>query len=150
MLFRSIYDAPEHLLDLLVNAPYLAAEQVFQAAVREEVDFVILAGDVLDPTRAGPRAVAFLRQQFQRLKERGIAVYWSASEHDLAEDCIRTIDWPANVRIFGSDKVEQLTHYRGEHSVADVLGRSWSPQKPLRAAEFLSLAVGGYQIAAMH
>ena len=54
-----IADAPEHMIELLVNAPFAAAANVFQAAISEEVDFVLLAGDILDPTRAGPRAVAF-------------------------------------------------------------------------------------------
>jgi hypothetical protein len=145
-----IPEAPEHLIELLVNAPFEAAQNVFQTAIREEVDFVILAGDILDPTHAGPRAVAFLRKQFERLGERGIHVYWAASESDSSEDCIRTLDWPANVRIFESDKVEQLTHYRGEHAIADLLGRSWNAKQSLRAGEFLSLSVGGYQIAVMH
>lgn len=145
-----ISDAPEHMIEMLVNAPFAAAENVFQAAISEEVDFVLLAGDILDPTRAGPRAVSFLRQQFERLGERGIHVYWAASESDLREDCIRTLEWPANVRIFESEKVEQLTHYRGEHAIADLLGRSWHEKHALRAGEFLSLTVGGYQIAVMH
>ncbi|MBP87892.1 MAG: hypothetical protein CMJ64_14410 [Planctomycetaceae bacterium] len=145
-----ISDAPEHMLELLVNAPYEAAENVFQAAIREEVDFVVLAGDLLDPTHAGPRAVAFLRKQFEKLGERGISIYWAASEIDSREDCIRMIEWPANVRIFESDKVEQLTHFRGEHAIADLLGRSWTSQRSLRAGEYLSLSVGGYQIAVLH
>ena len=145
-----IPDAPEHLRESLVNAPFDAAENVIQAAIQEEVDFVILAGDILDPTKAGPRAVAFLRKQFERLGNRGIAVYWAASETDLREDCIRVLDWPPNVRIFVSDKVEQLTHYRGDHAIADLLGRSWHEKQPLKAGEFLSLTVGGYQIAVMH
>lgn len=143
-------DPPEHLMESLVNAPFDAAEQVFQVAIREEVDFVVLSGDLFDPTRAGARAVAFLRKQFEKLGTRGISVYWAASEDDLKDECIRAIEWPANVRIFSSDKVEQLTHYRGEHAIADLLGRSWNPQKSLQAGEFLSLAVGGYQIAVMH
>lgn len=145
-----ISDAPEHMLELLINAPYQAAENVFQTAIREEVDFVLLAGDILDPTHAGPRAVAFLRKQFEKLGDRGISIYWAASELDLREDCIRMIDWPANVRVFDSEKIEQLTHYRGEYAIADLLGRSWHPQRSLRAGEYLSLSVGGYQIAVMH
>ncbi len=145
-----IADAPEHLIEALVNAPFDAAERVFQAATREEVDFLVLSGDLFDPTRAGPRAVAFLRKQFERLGSRGISVYWAASEDDMRDDCIRDLDWPANVHIFASDKVEQISHFRGEHAIADLLGRSWTGQRSLQAGEFLSLAVKGYQIAVMH
>jgi len=143
-------EAPEHLRDTLANAPYAAVDHVFDAALREEVDFIVLTGDVLDPTKAGPRAVAFLRKHFARLGKHGIAVYWAASQLDLTEDCMRSLAWPENVRIFGSEKVELVTHRRGEQAVADLLGRSWHPQRPLRAGEYLSLSVGGYQIAVLH
>ncbi|HJS06952.1 MAG TPA: metallophosphoesterase, partial [Pirellulales bacterium] len=40
-------EIPDHLRDLLVEAPYRAAANVFQAAIESEVDFVVLAGDLV-------------------------------------------------------------------------------------------------------
>ena len=41
-------EIPEPLRELLIDAPYLAAQKVFDAAIEERVDFVVLNGDLLD------------------------------------------------------------------------------------------------------
>ena len=56
---------PDRLRDLLLDAPYMAARQVIETAVLEQVDFLVIAGDVAVIARAGPRAIAFLEEQFQ-------------------------------------------------------------------------------------
>ena len=60
-------EAPEPLREVLLEAPYRAANNVFDAALRHEVDFLVLAGDVVAPEAAGPRALIFLRDQFALL-----------------------------------------------------------------------------------
>ena len=145
-----IADPPEHLQSLLVDAPFHAAEGVFEAAIREEVDFLVLCGDILDPSTAGPAAVAFLQQKFEQLSSRKIAVYWAASKTDLAGDLLFHLDFPANVRIFSCDVVETLTHSRSDRPVAMLTGRSWNGQRPLRAAEFSREGQEGFQIAVLY
>ena len=53
---RGSTEVPDHLRDLLLDAPYNAARRVFDAALTERVAFVILAGNILRPNLAGPRA----------------------------------------------------------------------------------------------
>ena len=48
---------PDHLLSRLVDSAYAAARRVFETAIAENVDALILAGDVVDVSLAGPRAV---------------------------------------------------------------------------------------------
>ena len=70
-------DVPDHLRELLVEAPYQAAEQVFETALAENADALLLAGDVLNVDRAGPPAIVLLLDQFARLGDRGIQVFWA-------------------------------------------------------------------------
>ena len=42
-------ELPDHIRDVLVEAPYRAATNVFEAALAHEVDFVLLAGDIVAP-----------------------------------------------------------------------------------------------------
>src|SRR5262245_35055356 len=79
-----IAEVPEQLADLLIDCPLRAAERLFDAAIDQRVDFVILAGDVIDPARCSPRELLFLVEQFQRLKGRNIAVYWCGGANDSA------------------------------------------------------------------
>ena len=73
---------PEHLRQQLLETSYQAAEFVFDTALTEDVQFVILAGDVIDIDRAGPRGIAFLRDKFERLAEHDITVYWAGGAND--------------------------------------------------------------------
>src|SRR5882757_9713483 len=84
-------EIPEHLRELLIEAPYHAAEQVFETALAEDADAVLLAGDVLNVDRAGPPAIVLLLDQFARLAERGIAIYWAGGAVDVPDSLPRSV-----------------------------------------------------------
>jgi hypothetical protein len=117
--------APASLRELLVDAPYLAAERVFAAAVEERVDFLVLSGDLVDLAHASPRALSFLLDQFQRLDAAGIAVYWACGRLDPAQDWPAIARLPPSVQVFPSLEAEELSHFRGDRPVANLVGRSW-------------------------
>ena len=71
---QDLTDLPEHLKASLVDAPWKAAEAVFEAAIVENVDFVLLSGDLLNPISCGAVGPAFLIEQFERLEQRKIPV----------------------------------------------------------------------------
>ncbi len=118
-------EVPPHLGELFLDAPFTAAERVFDVAVRERVDFVILSGDLLEPTLAGPRGISFLLNQFERLNAHGIAVYWAGGKCDGPQDWPNAAKLPTNVQVFPGYKCEELTHLRGERALACIVGRSW-------------------------
>src|SRR5262245_15923416 len=50
-------EIPEPLTDLLIDAPFSAAQKVFDAAIEERVDFAVLNGDLVDLARPSARAI---------------------------------------------------------------------------------------------
>ena len=44
-------EVPEPLIDPFIDAPFLAAQKVFDTAIEERVDFLALNGDLLDLSR---------------------------------------------------------------------------------------------------
>jgi DNA repair exonuclease SbcCD nuclease subunit len=145
-----ILEVPDELRDLLVRAPGEAAERVFEAAQREEVDFVVLSGDVLEPAVAGPASVDFLLRNFEALQRQNIPVYWAGSQMDVQDDLLFSLDLPDNVHVFPTDRVERVTFCRGQVPVVSLLGRSWNSQRPLRAAEFARDGREGFQLAVLY
>lgn len=117
-------EIPDHLVELLAEAPYRAAARVFDLALAEKVDFVILAGSLVDPHAAGPRGLTFLHEQFARLAERGIAVYWATSSADRRGEWPASIVWPSNVHLFRADRVERCTHSRDGEAICQIVGLS--------------------------
>ena len=81
-VFSGMDQMPVDFLDPLLDAPYLATESIFTAALTEDVDCVLLTGDVLSADELGPRSLVFLVEQCERLAVRGIPVYWALGGDD--------------------------------------------------------------------
>jgi exonuclease SbcD len=117
-------EMPDHLRDLLVEAPYRAAANVFQAAIESEVDFVVLAGDLVAPERSGPRGVLFLRDQFARLAEQNVGVYWAGGSVDRVAAWPAAVNWPGNVHILSADESERIAVTRLGRTLCQIVGQS--------------------------
>lgn len=121
---HGLAEVPDHLRELFIEAPYQAAERVFETALAERADAVLLAGDVLNVDRAGPPAIVLLLDQFARLGDHGIAVYWAGGEVDHPDLWPRSVALPANVHVFPVGRVETCELARGGDVVAKVQGTS--------------------------
>jgi DNA repair protein SbcD/Mre11 len=119
---HGLTEVPDHLTELLSDAPYQAATRVFDLALAEGVDFVLLLGGLVDPHRAGPRGLRFLSEQFARLAESEITVYWATSPSDGRERWPVNLHWPANVHLLAVDQIERVIHARRGETVCQILG----------------------------
>jgi hypothetical protein len=135
---EAIDGAPQSLRDLAIDAPYLAAERVFSAAIEERVDFLVLSGDLVQLSLAPPRALAFLLQNFERLDTHGIAVYWSCGKLDPQQDWPAIAKLPRSVQVFSALEREELSHFRGDRPVAHIVGRSWHGTSLVQVGDFAS------------
>jgi exonuclease SbcD len=117
-------EVPDHLRELLIEAPYHAAEQVFETALSEDVDAVLLAGDILNVDRAGPPAIVLLLDQFARLAERKIPIYWAGGAVDTPDSWPRSVTLPSNVHVFPIGHVESLDLTRAGTTIARIQGTS--------------------------
>lgn len=147
---HGLAEVPPHLREALVDAPYRAARRVFEAALSEEVDFVVLAGGIGDLRSAGPQAIEFLLQHFQMLADRGIAVYWAGGHVDPPEQWPEAAPLPNNVHVFSRSRVDTVIHTRGDRRLAMIIGQSSNEVQPIRAAEFHGDAGGLFAIAVTH
>ncbi len=129
-------DPPDFLRDLMVEAPYLAAERVFETALSENVDFLLLPGDVVDPWASGPRGPAFLVEQFRRLAARDIPVLWAGSPLDRTSQWPLGIEFSANVTRFARDNPHEQLVQRGAARLARVVGLSVEGSQRVRIDDF--------------
>lgn len=113
---------PDHLRETLVEAPWQAAANLFDRALAEQVDFLLLSGDIVDLEQGGPRAVAFLMSRFERLAERGIHVYWCSGSVDHPDRLPGPVCWPDNVTLFVAAGMAAVVHCDGDRPVATICG----------------------------
>ncbi len=131
-----VAEVPEHLSELFLKAPYAAATKVFETALIEQAAFLILSGDVLHPLYAGPRGIIFLCEQFARLAEREIPVYWAGGTVDPPDAWPASIALPGNVHIFPRGRVNEFIYEHDGTPAARLLGISRDKQLTIRAGEF--------------
>lgn len=129
-------EVSEHLRELFVESPFLAAERVFETALAEKVDFLLLAGDLVDVRAVGPLGIAFLIGQFERLRDRGLPVYWASGSVDAARHWPVAVALPANVHRFVVPQVESTTVERGGVALADILGTARDRRHGIAPAQF--------------
>lgn len=133
---QDILDLPENLRKTLVEAPWKAAEAIFEHAVIENVDFVILSGDLLNPLTCGAPGVAFLLDQFETLKARNIPVYWAGGAVDDPERWPEAVVLPSNVHVFSKHEVETHVFRRHQMPLVTLIGRSSPGSENVRSAEY--------------
>ncbi|MCC6124342.1 MAG: hypothetical protein IT426_05245 [Pirellulales bacterium] len=142
-----VSEVPGHLRELFIEAPYLAAEKVFEAAVLEGAAFLILAGNILRPLLAGPRAFLFLCEQFEKLAARGIDVYWSGGELDAPDDWPASLHLPGNVHVFPRGRVDEYLVSLEGIPAARISGTSREQRQPIRTGEFRPDSAGLFTVA---
>ncbi len=131
-----IAEVPDHLREVFLEAPFEAARKVFETVLSEGADALLLAGDIVDFDLAGPRAIVFLREQFQRLAAHEIPVYWACGSADPADSWPASVELPANVHVFPVGQVTDFELRRGGATVGRIQGISHSPGMSLADAGF--------------
>jgi DNA repair protein SbcD/Mre11 len=92
------------------NATRRAFEKVIDVALAEQIDFLIIAGDLYDIGLKSFESALFFNKQMSRLKDAGIDVYLIYGNHDAASKLIKPLRPPANVHVFKSAEPQTFTN----------------------------------------
>jgi hypothetical protein len=147
---HGVRDVPVHLRETFLDAAYRAAEGAFSTAIEEGVDLVLLCGDVLDARRAGPRAVVFLREQFERLAAHSIEVYWATGGVDPVDTGSLFRRLPDVVHVFPAEHAAAFVHRRNGEPVAWIAGQSQSQGATVRFRELARDVADLYSIGVLY
>ncbi len=66
-----VAEVPDHLRDLFLDSPYTASRRVFDAALAEDADFVLCAGDILPRRTPGHAGRSFSWNNLPDLRSAG-------------------------------------------------------------------------------
>ncbi|MCP4667316.1 MAG: DNA repair exonuclease [Deltaproteobacteria bacterium] len=101
-------DSPLYKLDYYEGAPVdelrhatrRAFDNLVKIAIRENVSFVLIAGDLYDGDWKDYNTGLYFVSQTSKLRDAGIPVYMVAGNHDAASKISRTLRFPENVHLF--------------------------------------------------
>jgi DNA repair exonuclease len=106
--FIGISSFSKELQKELQESTYSAAKKLFATALEQQVDFVILAGDIFDDTDSSLKAQMFLRDEFEKLRQAEIKVYLIYGNHDYYRNNFAVVKFPDNVTVLA--KMLQRSH----------------------------------------
>ena len=97
--FQGLTAMPDQLWQQIYQSTFTAFEKIVDAAIEEQVDFVLIAGDIYDGERKSIAAVNFFSEQMDRLNQHQIPVFLCYGNHDFRKDPT-SAGLPANVTVF--------------------------------------------------
>lgn len=138
---------PAHLRDAMADAPRRAASAVFDAALADNVDFLVLCGDLLAPATAGPHGMSLMLDYFDQLHAKKTPVFWTAG---IADDPARwpdSVPLPPNVTLFPKNRAVAVPVLRAGRTIATVVGRSSDGRSVLHVPSFRVDPTDEYTVA---
>ena len=88
------------------SAPRAAFEALVERAIHDQVDFLVIAGDLYDGTWRDYKTGLFFAEQMGRLNQAGIPVFVLHGNHDAESQITRPLTLPDNVSVFGARKAQ--------------------------------------------
>ncbi len=129
-----------------------ALENLVELAIEEDVDFVLIAGDIYDGDWKDHNTGLFFVLQMSRLRDAGIPVVMISGNHDAANKMTRSLRLPDNVELLPHKRAATAKNEKLKELGVAVHGRSFG-----KAAEFDNFAVdypaklpGLYNIGLLH
>ncbi|MCD7034846.1 metallophosphoesterase [Metabacillus sp. GX 13764] len=150
--FKGLSQLPASVFQRLKNSTFEAFSNLAELAIKEQVDFVLLAGDLYDGEDRSLKAQLKIRNECLKMKEHGIQVYMIHGNHDHLSGAWIEMEWPDNVYIFPGEETVSVSFVKNGVHAAQIYGRSYPERAVLAniAQDYSKTADAGYHIAMLH
>ncbi|UUP17094.1 metallophosphoesterase family protein [Nitratireductor thuwali] len=149
---RSLAMRNPELAELVGNATRQAFVRVIDLCLREQVDALLLAGDLYDGEQTSMKTARFLAEQVRRLHEAGIRVFIIRGNHDAVSQITKELVFPETVKVFsGRAEAVAIERTRADFPVV-IHGLSFAePQAPESlVSEYKPAVEGALNIGILH
>lgn len=153
--FSGLGQTSPEIAERLRDASLDAFDALVELAIKRDVAFVLLAGDIYDGAERGVRAQLRFRRGLERLSQRGIPTLVVHGNHDPLDGWSAVRSWPERVHVFGPEPETKEVHRDGQR-LATVHGVSY-PRREVSENLALRLAEraregggGGLRIGLLH
>ena len=98
---RSLALRNPELAALIGNATRQAFVRIVDLCIAEQVDALLLAGDLYDGEQTSMKTARFLAEQVKRLHEAGVRTFVIRGNHDALSKITKELLFPESVKVFG-------------------------------------------------
>ncbi len=169
MTFRFVHTADIHLdsplrtlalrepalAELIGGATRKAFAAVIDLCLAEQVDALLIAGDLYDGEQTSMKTARFLAEELRRLHEAGIRTFIIRGNHDAESRITRELTLPESVKVFGGraesvalaqgglDVVVHGVSFAQKHAPESLLPKFRAPQEGAVNIGMLHTSLGG-------
>lgn len=140
------------LAELIGNATRRALIRIVDLCIHEQVNALLLAGDLYDGDQTSMKTARFLAEQVGRLHEAGIKVFVIRGNHDALSRITKELILPDTVTIFGSQADAVIVDRERGHIPVAIHGLSFAqPHAPeTLVGKYKPIIEGAVNIGIMH
>ncbi|WP_067840218.1 metallophosphoesterase family protein [Amphibacillus sediminis] len=124
--FKGMSTLPDQLYQQLKKSTFTALNNLVDTAIAEQVDFILIVGDIFDSSIQSVYAEMQFLLACQRLKQANITVYISFGNHDFRQAHHRLANYPDNVHFFTSSQVQHKLFTRDAKPLVAIHGFSYT------------------------
>ncbi len=140
---------------ILQNSTFKALERLVALCEREKPDFVVLAGDIYNEEDQSIKSHLAVRDACVRLEQLHIPVFLVHGNHDPLSSRLKSIVWPENTHVFGTDAEAVPVKNAQRSTIAVVHGISHASNKESRNIVTAFSRLGGeyahlFQLGLVH
>jgi len=138
--------------DRLREAPLRSFLKIVDLAISEQVDAVLISGDVFDGEDKSLQAQFKFRRGLQTLSEHGIPTFIAHGNHDPLNTWSTTLDWPEKVNVFPGSRVSSIPVKKDGRTLAHIYGTSFHQRDVFDnlALQFNRQQEAGFAVAVLH
>ncbi|NRD78353.1 DNA repair exonuclease [Bacillus sp. BRMEA1] len=142
---------PANIFARAKESTFAALRKLTDTALKLQVDFVVIAGDIFDGEDRSLRAQSRFRTEMLRLAEQGIPVFIVHGNHDHLNGSWVHIEMPANVHVFSSE-VEMKPFITKNGSLVHLYGFSYPTRHVFerKIAEYQRQEGADFHIGILH
>jgi DNA repair exonuclease SbcCD nuclease subunit len=111
---RSLALRDRELSDVIATATRKVFTNIVQLCIDEQVDALMIVGDLYDANQSSIKTALFLASELRRLHKAGIRVFIIRGNHDAGSKITNELVLPENVKTFGS-RAEAIEIERAPH-----------------------------------
>ncbi|MDH3256605.1 MAG: DNA repair exonuclease [Nitrospinota bacterium] len=136
----------------LRQAPLQSFLNIVELAVQEQVDAVIIAGDVFDGEDKSLQAQFKFRRGLQTLSDHKIPTFIAHGNHDPLNTWSTTLKWPEGVTVFPGSRVSSVPLQKEGSTLAHIYGVSFHQRDVFDnlALQFERQQDAGFAVAVLH
>ncbi|EIN7680157.1 exonuclease SbcCD subunit D [Listeria monocytogenes] len=149
--FIGLSTLPQPLFSAIQESTFQSLERITTVAIKEAVDFILIAGDIYDSEDQSVRAQARFAKEMKRLEAASIPVFMIHGNHDFIEKHKEKLALPSNVHVF-SEQVEVMSHKTATGVSVNIYGFSYNERhiRSSRVDEYKIQGDADFHIALLH